>query len=92
MSGGGRHASVTVTNNPRNFPCVTDLFPNHDKRKIAAVVCVVLFVTEAMCADLNRAEVFDRINLQRALGQVTPDIWSVVEHPGESFAGLLVIG
>ena len=42
--------------------------------------------------NLNRAEIFDRINLKRTGNEFAPNVGRVAEHFRESFARLLAIG
>jgi len=42
--------------------------------------------------NLNRTEIFDRINLKRTGNEFAPDIGRVTEHLHESFARLLAVG
>src|SRR3954453_2723377 len=82
---------MAVADHARHLPAIADLFPNHHEWKIAAIIPALFLVAKSMGAQLNGAEVFDRVDLKRAWQQRALDVRRITEHLGEALTGLLVV-
>ena len=83
---------MPVTDYTRDFPRVIIFPPDHGELECATVIFAILFMAKAMFTDLDRAMIFDGVNLESAWHEISPYVGVAREDLFEILPGLLVIG